>query len=155
MTLGDVNNQSSIRGSCLLVDCERSTTWSDFWHMNTKPLKHAVFTMDLQSLPSGGSTFFTTRLPKIPKTLTFNFPNQLLKLLAKLRDPQSNLLKHFPKEPFLLLDYNQSKLKFYLNLSSINNWTAFMLDLIDKIFPLSIEMSCFTNKLCTPILEKE
>ncbi|XP_050252983.1 F-box protein At5g51370 [Quercus robur] len=63
---------------------KRPPSWSDLWLKNTKPLKHVIFTMQLQSLSSpitpttknNNNNNKNTKSPKIPKTQIpiSNFP---------------------------------------------------------------------------------
>ncbi|KAF2315815.1 hypothetical protein GH714_040355 [Hevea brasiliensis] len=75
---------------------KRSPSWSDLWLKNTKPLKHVIFAMQLQSLssptPNKESKTKTQTLPKfskIDRTLLLS-DELLLKILSKLTDSHRN-----------------------------------------------------------------
>ncbi|KDP22436.1 hypothetical protein JCGZ_26267 [Jatropha curcas] len=77
---------------------KRSPSWSDLWLKNTKPLKHVVFAMQLQSLsgpptPTKDSKTKAENLirnfAKIDRTLLLS-DELLLKILSKLPDSQRN-----------------------------------------------------------------
>ncbi|XP_050225357.1 F-box protein At5g07670 [Mercurialis annua] len=77
----------------------RPLSWSDFWLKNTKPLKQAVFAMQLQSLSNPTPTDYTDSkiknktqtqtLINIDRTLLLS-DELLLKILSKLPDTQKN-----------------------------------------------------------------
>ncbi|EEF51572.1 F-box protein At5g07670 [Ricinus communis] len=84
---------------------KRPPSWSDFWLKNTKPLKHVVFAMQLQSLasptPTNDKDSKTKNITKTKdQTLISNFSNSdrtlllsdelLLKILSTLPDTQKN-----------------------------------------------------------------
>ncbi|KAJ9140014.1 hypothetical protein P3X46_030702 [Hevea brasiliensis] len=72
-------------------------SWSDLWLKNTKPLKHVVFAMHLQSLSSPTATkdsktknqTLFSNFSKIDRTLLLS-DELLLKILSKLPDSQRN-----------------------------------------------------------------
>ncbi|XP_021687019.1 F-box protein At5g07670 isoform X2 [Hevea brasiliensis] len=76
---------------------KRSPSWSDLWLKNTKPLKHVIFAMQLQSLSSPtpnkeSKTKTQTLIPKfskIDRTLLLS-DELLLKILSKLTDSHRN-----------------------------------------------------------------
>ncbi|KAJ7949552.1 F-box protein [Quillaja saponaria] len=69
---------------------KRSSSWSDIWLKNTKPLKHMVFAMQLQSLSSPKHPQTKTLISsfsRVDRTLLLS-DEILLKILAKLPDSQ-------------------------------------------------------------------
>ncbi|XVF11207.1 hypothetical protein REPUB_Repub08aG0006100 [Reevesia pubescens] len=76
-------------------------SWSDIWLKNTKPLKHVVFAMQLQSLASKDNPKSQTLIPNfanIDRTLLLS-DELLLKILSKLplsqRNPNSLVCKRW------------------------------------------------------------